>query len=111
MKIAGKTAKPPKNLSKKAKTLWRELQAEYGIQDAAGLDLLADYCQFFDRREQARALIRENGPTVLDRFQQIQTHPGCRIERDASAAMLRCLKALNLDLEPLHDKPGRPPGK
>ena len=103
--------KPPKNLSKRSKTLWRELQAEYRIEDAAGLDLLADYCQFYDRREQARVLIRQDGPTVLDRFRQVQTHPACRIERDSSAAMIKILRQLNLDVQPLHDKPGRPPGK
>ncbi|MBZ5500493.1 MAG: P27 family phage terminase small subunit [Acidobacteriia bacterium] len=102
--------KPPKNQSKKARILWRELQAEYQIEDAAGLDLLADYCQFFDRREQARVLIRQNGPTVLDRFQQIQVNPACRVERDSSAAMIKILRQLNLDVEPTRDRPGRPPG-
>jgi len=103
--------KPPKNLSKRAKTLWRELQAEYRIEDAAGLDLLADYCVFFDRREQARALIRRDGATVFDRFRQVQTHPACRIERDSSAAMIKILRQLNLDLAPIRPGPGRPPGK
>jgi P27 family predicted phage terminase small subunit len=103
--------KPPKNQSKKARILWRELQTEYAIQDAGGLDLLGDYCQFYDRREQARELIRRDGATVLDRFQQVQTHPACRIERDSSAAMIKILRQLNLDVEPLHDRPGRPGGK
>jgi hypothetical protein len=33
------------------------------------------------------------------------------VERDSRAQWLAALKALNLDLEPLHDKPGRPGGK
>ena len=106
-----KCPKPPKNLSKRSKILWRELQAEYEIEDAAGLDLLADYCTFFDRREQAREIIRRDGPTVLDRFRQIQAHPACRVERDSSAAMIKILRALNLDVMPLNSQPGRPPGK
>jgi len=99
--------KPPKRLSRAAKQQWASLQSEYDITDAAGLDLLGDYCNFFDRREQAREAIREEGATIKDRFGQTIAHPATRIERDASASMLRILKALNLDLEPLRDRRGR----
>jgi P27 family predicted phage terminase small subunit len=102
--------KPPNSLSKEAKTLWKGLQTEYGINDAAGLDLLTDYCFFYDRREAARAKIRKEGITIEDRFGQTIAHPATRIERDCSAAMLKILRALNLDLEPLHNGPGRPAG-
>lgn len=110
MKILGKVPKPPKNLTLPAKRLWRALQGEYQIEDAAGLDLLGDYARFYDRREQARETIRLEGATVKDRFGQIQAHPCTRIERDSSAAMGRILRQLNLDLQPLNSKPGRPPG-
>jgi hypothetical protein len=33
------------------------------------------------------------------------------VERDSKQTLLRNLRALNLDLEPLRDQPGRPPGK
>jgi P27 family predicted phage terminase small subunit len=102
--------KPPKNLSKKSKKLWKELQGEYQITDAAGLDLLTDYCEFYDRRQRAREIIQDDGITVLDRFKQVQAHPACRVERDSSAAMTRILKQLNLDIEPLKTV-GRPPGR
>ncbi len=102
--------KPPKTLSLPAKRLWKQLQAEYAIVDAAGVDLLNDLAQFYDRREEARAIIRAEGATVKDRFGQVQAHPATRIERDSSAAMGRILKLLNFDLEPQHDRPGRPPG-
>jgi hypothetical protein len=90
--------------------LWVDLQMEYGIRDAAGLELLNDLAAFYDRRAQARELIRIEGPTLKDRFGQAQVHPATRIERDSSVAMGRILKALNLDLEPLK-KVGRPPGR
>jgi P27 family predicted phage terminase small subunit len=103
--------KPPKHLSRAAKSLFRALQAEYGIEDAAGLDLLSDYCEFYDRREQARSIIRQEGAVIKDRFEQSVPHPATRIERDSSAAMTRILRQLNLDLEPIHNKPGRPVGR
>lgn len=103
--------KPPKTASRAAKRLWTSLQAEYGIDDPAGLDLLADLVMFFDRREQAREIIRAEGITVIDRFRQKQIHPAVKIERDSSAAMTRILRQLNLDIEPTRPTPGRPPGR
>ncbi len=102
--------KPPSDLSKEAKKFWKSLQKEYGITDTAGIHLLTDAARFFDRREEARQILKKDGCTIQDRFGQTIAHPATRIERDSSAAMLRCLKALNLDLEPLHSKAGRPPG-
>jgi hypothetical protein len=105
-----KPPKPPKDLTGAPKKLWVDLQAEYQITDAAGLTLLTDACRFFMRLEQAREIIRREGPTTKDRFGQAIAHPATRIERDSSAAMIRSLKSLNLDIEPLKNI-GRPPGK
>ena len=105
-----KPPKPPKDLSGAPKKLWVDLQNEYAITDSAGLTLLADACRFFMRLEQARAILRREGLTVKDRFGQIIAHPLTRLERDSSAAMIRALKSLNLDIEPLKTL-GRPPGK
>ena len=105
------TPKPPTDLSKDAKKFWLGLRDEYDIRDCAGIDLLTDAARFYDRREQAREAIRKDGPTLLDRFSQVVAHPAVRIERDASASLQRCLKALNLDLEPVKARPGRPGGR
>ena len=103
--------KPPKNLSREAKILWRKIQDEYAISDEAGLLILATGLEAFDRMRQAQDILKAEGMTTLDRFQQPRPHPAATIERDSRAAMLAALKQLNLDLEPLRDGRGRPPGR
>lgn len=111
MKNSEKVPKPPRDLSTFAKKAWKALFLEYQIEDAAGLQLLTEYCRAFMRAEDARATIRQEGAVVLDRFKQKKEHPAVATERGAVASMLACLKALNLDIEPLRDRAGRPPGK
>ena len=100
---------PPKDLSAAAKTWWATLTCDYTIEghDSAGL-LLETALRAFDRMTQAQALIVEHGLVTLDGNGQLRPNPACVIERDCRAAMLAALKALNLDLEPLHTRPGRP---
>jgi phage terminase small subunit len=87
------------------------LLAEYSIEDGAGLLLLQTALEAFDRMNQARDLITKYGAVTTDRFSQLRPNPATTIERDSRAAMLSALKALNLDLEPLRDAAGRPPGR
>jgi P27 family predicted phage terminase small subunit len=102
--------KAPSHLSKEAKKIWSEILAEYDISDAAGLRILRVALESFDRAQAARTAIDKDGMTVTDKFGQVKPHPLLPIERDSRAAFLAGLKALNLDLEPLRDKPGRPGG-
>jgi len=99
----------PDHLSPDAKGWWHHLQDEYGIDDRAGLLLLQTAMEAFDRMRDAQAAITKDGLTVPDRFGQLKNHPATTVERDARSQLLVALKALNLDLEPLRDAPGRPP--
>ena len=101
--------RPPDHLSDEAKKIWKDILAEYSIEDAAGLRILRVSLESFDRAQSARQAIDGEGMTVQDKFGQTKPHPLLAIERDSRAAFLAGLKALNLDLEPLRDKPGRPP--
>lgn len=85
--------------------------AEYNISDAGGLLLLQTALEAFDRMRQAQALIQKHGGVTVDPNDQLKTNPATVIERDSRAAMLAALKALNLDLEPLNPRPGRPGGR
>jgi P27 family predicted phage terminase small subunit len=103
--------KPPKTLSVAAKRLWRGLVEEYGLADVAGLAILTAGLESFDRAAAAKALLDRDGPTVTDRWGQQKVHPAAGVERDNRAAFLMALKQLNLDIEPLRDGVGRPPGR
>ncbi len=107
-----KKPKAPKGLSRQAGRWWRKLVAEYAIDDEAGQLILLMAMQAFDRMHQAREELAKDGVTltVTDRFDQVKTHPLVAVERDSRAQMLAALRQLNLDIEPLRDRPGRPPG-
>ena len=102
--------KAPKNLSPAARSWWRRLVLEYSINDPAGELLLEQALRCFDRSEQARQVLDHDGVTTLDARGRPKIHPAAAVERDSRAGMLASLRALNLDLEPLRDAPGRPPG-
>lgn len=105
------TPKTPADLSAEAAAWLARIVAEYDISDAAGVLLVQTAMQAFDRMRQAQELIVRYGAVTEDRFQQLRPNPACTIERDSRAAMMAALKALNLDLEPLKDGPGRPAGR
>lgn len=105
------TPRPPSHLSREAKSWWRRLCAEYDLGDSAAQILLESALSAFDRWQDARKILKREGAMVRDRFGQRQTHPAVGVERDSKATMVRALKELHLDLEPLRDGPGRPPSK
>ena len=105
------TIKPPKGLSSDARKAWTELKDEYGIDDPAGVQLLNIFAHAFDRAKSCKAAIDKEGLQVADRFGQLKAHPLTTTERDARGQMMTALKALNIDVMPIMDKPGRPPGR
>ncbi len=102
--------KSHKTLSPEAADWWSKIIDEFSIDDVAGLLLLQTALEAFDRMRQAQEIIKTDGAAIKDRFDQIKSHPQLTVERDSRAAMIQALKALNLDIEPLHAKPGRPGG-
>ena len=89
---------------------WRKaLIAEFGIEDAGGLLILQTAAEAFVRMRLAQESIHKDGMTTTDRWGQVKPHPLLNTERDARGQLLGAIKQLNLDLEPLHPRPGRPP--
>lgn len=100
----------PSHLSASSRKLWRDILSEYQINDAVGLRILQVACEALDRAENCRREIERNGQQVKDRFGQCKSHVLLPAERDARGQFLAAVKQLNLDIEPLRDKPGRPTG-
>ena len=90
--------------------LWRDLVHEYAIDDAAGLTLLCTAAECLDRIREAQKSIQLDGAVVNDRYGIPKQHPACALEKDSRNGLMAALKAMNLDLEPLRDGPGRPGG-
>ena len=99
-----------KNVRPEAKKKARLYQMEYSISDAYGIDLLETYADAFTIELNCIDIVDRDGLTFTDRFGQVKGHPLCAVIRDSRAQKLAALKALNIDLEPLNEKPGRPAG-
>jgi P27 family predicted phage terminase small subunit len=93
-----KSPAPPKHLGRPEQRLWREIVDTYRFDDAAALTMLRTALESHHRARQCRERIDKDGPAILDRWGQLKPHPLLAAERDARAALLSALKALNLDL-------------
>ena len=93
----------------KANSWVRRLAKEYGISDAGGELALEELMQAKITELAAEEILAREGFSCTDRFGQRRAHPLAAVSRDARAQVLASLKALNLDMEPLRDGPGRPP--
>jgi hypothetical protein len=108
--VAMTDSEPPEHLSDRARDLWGILTHDYNILDSAGRAILLAGLEARDRAEAARRQIETEGMVLVDRFGQAKPHPLLPAERDSRAMWLAAIKQLCLDVEPLHDGPGRPWG-
>ena len=107
---ATKVPEPPAGLSADALYWWRRLTEDYTIDehDSAGRLLLEVAMRALDQMRAAEESIAEHGQVTMDAKGVLKPNPSCVILRDSRSAVLAALKSLNLDLEPLHTRPGRP---
>jgi P27 family predicted phage terminase small subunit len=98
--------KPPSKLSEEAGTWWKKIVEEFEVDDPAGFLLLGSALEAFDDMRKAQAILDRDGLTIADRWGQQKQHPASLTLRDSRNLMLRCLKQLNLDVQP-----GSPLGK
>src|SRR3954470_9153826 len=99
---------PPRTLGEHGSNLWRSVHAEYGIEDAGGIELLAQACSALDRAEECAGHIASDGVVIRGKT-GLKEHPLLKHEIAARSFVVRTLSRLGLDVEAI--KPmGRPPG-
>ena len=98
-------------LSKQAMRLKKSILTEYDISDEAGLAILQTALEAHDLMHEAQKVVDRDGLTVRGDRGQIKAHPLLSVIRDARSQFLMALKHLNLDIEPLQPRPGRPAGR
>lgn len=101
---------PPRGYTAAERKLWRDAHVGWDL-DPLAVPILDSGLRQHKLWRKAERLMELEGIVIRDRFGQSKPHPASTIARDAHAGFLRAMKALNLDLEPLHDRPGRPPGR
>ena len=100
-----------KKLSKQATKLKKGILKEYDITDEAGLAILQTAMEAYDAMHEALKVVDADGMTVQGDRGNIKAHPLLSVIRDSRAQFLMAIKHLNLDLEPLNNRPGRPSGR
>jgi len=94
-----KGPKAPEWLEELTQTWWRSVVADYDLEEHH-LRLLTLACEAWDRGQQARAQIANEGATYEDRFGAPRLHPAVTIEHNARIEFARLIRELDLDGEP-----------
>jgi hypothetical protein len=102
----------PSSLGPAGSAFWRRVQAEYGIHDIGGLQLLDQICGAIDRIESLGAAIAADGPTLRSRGGVVRAHPALQSELQNRAFVARSLERLGISVEPVKPQghPTRPLG-
>lgn len=90
---------PPDHLTAAARDWWLALVADYAITDRAGLLLLTQAAEAWDRARECREAIKRDGVTYTDKAGQPKPHPLLSVERDCRAGFLAAMKHLHIDVE------------
>jgi hypothetical protein len=99
---------PPRKLGHHGLSLWNAVQSAYRIEDAGGIEMLAQACAAADRVEALAERIGQDGEVVQTRNGP-KAHPALRDELAGRAFIVRTLERLGLNVEVI--KPiGRPSG-
>ena len=94
------SADAPAHLSLPARRLYDGIRSLYELEahDAA---ILVKALEAWDRAEQARQLVTEEGIVISTRLGERKPHPAIAIERDSRTAFLAGMRQLGLDYEPV----------
>ena len=96
----------PGHLSPSTAAWWRRVLADYDLEEHHER-LLTLAAEAYDRAQEARQKLAEDGTFYTDRFAQPKAHPAVAVERDARLSFARLMRELALDAEPAPET--RPP--
>lgn len=91
-------SKAPNHLSKNSKAWWRQVHADYDL-DEHHRHLLRLACESLDEAEKARAALAKEGHVVVDRFGCPKESPWCGIEHKAQNRFRILCRELGLDVQ------------
>jgi hypothetical protein len=97
----------PASLDKIGAELWVDVTTTYEFSDPGSYAILEEACLCRQRAERCRVIIDRDGELLFGKT-GVRSHPLWRDELANRALCARLLSRLGLDLEPLHDRPGRP---
>lgn len=103
------SADPLHGLGEAGRAQWQLITSQYAIDDAGGISMLREICAAVDRLAEIRRQIDEDGPIIMVRGMP-REHPGLRAELGYQAFIVKTLRALGLDVEPVRPGVGRPGG-
>jgi hypothetical protein len=105
-----KVQRAPAGLGKSGRRLWKAIQESYAIDDPGGVAFLVSACRAEDDIIRMRTKVAKDGDTLTVTDKPPTAHPLLAVIRGLENIRRQSLRALNLDLEPLHNRPGRPGG-
>ena len=86
---------PPRTLGEHGGELWARVQSEFAIEDAGGIEVLAQACLALDRAEALAARINTEGESVKGST-GLRPHPCLKDETQNRALVCRCLARLGI---------------
>src|SRR6188768_215256 len=94
-----KSPTPPSHLSDETRNWWRSVVTTY-VLERHHLKLLQLAGEAWDRAQEARALLAQDGICIGGREGGLRPHPCVAIERDSRLAFARLVRELDLDVSP-----------
>jgi phage terminase small subunit len=101
------TSAPPSHLSPASRAFFAQIISDYELE-SQHVRLLTLCCEAADRGTLAREALAVHGLTYLDRFGAPHARPEVAIARDATIAVARLCRELDLDADAIA-MPTRPP--
>ena len=100
--VQGGPVEAPSHLREATAEWWARVLRDYDLEEHY-VRLLTLAGEAWDRAQEARETLAEEGSYFTDRFGAPKAHPAVAVERDSRIAFARLLRELDLDAEPAPD--------